>query len=140
MDPYLALILAVLFLLSPAVPLATAWARLLPADDPDERLAVDTSWVLLLVGVTLCYLAQLPGVPLPLLQSWLSDRLPSDWFEGVRIAGKFLSVFVPLYAAAYAFFHRGPLRKPLLWAGILVVVAFVAVGYLLPFWAGGAPS
>ncbi len=140
MDPYLALFAVVLLLLSPAVPLAVAWARLLPADDPGERVAVDSSSVLLLGGMTLCYVAQLPGVPLELLQGWLSSRLPADWFDGLRIAGKFLTVFVPAYAAAYAYFHRGPLRKPLLWAGILVLVAPIAAGYLLQFWTGGAPS
>lgn len=140
MDPYLALLAGVVLLLSPAVPVATAWARLLPADDPEERVAVDSSAVLLLVALTLCYLAQLPGVPLALLQNSLSHWLPPDWFAGVRIAGKFLTVFVPVYAVAYAYFHRGPLRKPLLWAGLLVLIAPIAASYLLQFWTAGAPS
>ncbi len=140
MDPYLAFLAGVVLLLSPAAPLAAAWARLLPADDPEARFAMDSASVLLLAGVTLCYVAQLPGVPLGLFQNWLGNRLPSDWFDGLRIAGKFLSVFVPAYAAAYAYFHRGPLRKPLLWAGILVLIAPFAAAYVLQFWTGGAPS
>lgn len=140
MDPYLSLILGALLLLSPAVPLATAWARLLPADDPEERVALDSSSILLLVVMTLCYLAQLPGVPLALLQTSLSNWLPPDWPAGMRIAAKFLSVFVPVYAAAYAYFHRGPVRKPLLWAGILVLIAPIAAGYVLQFWTGAAAS
>ena len=138
MDPYLALILGILLVLSPAAPLAAAWARLLPVDDPEDRAAKGASSVLLLVGVTLCYVAQLPGVPLPLLQTWLGSRLPADWFDGLRIASKFLIVFVPAYAAAHAYFHRGPLRKPLLWAGILVLIASIATGYVMRFWTGGA--
>ncbi len=138
MDPHLALLAGVVLLLSPAVPLATAWARLLPADDPQERVARDPSSVLLLVGVTLCYAAQIPGVPIELLQNWLSSFVPADWLFGLRIAGRFLLVFVPAYTIAFACLRRGPLRKPLLWAGILVLVVPFAAGYILQFWTAGA--
>lgn len=138
MDPRLAFLVILLLLLSSSVPLAAAWARLLPTDEPEDRVALDPSSLLLLVGVTLCYLAQLPGIPLGLLDNWLSNWLPADWQEGLRIAGKFLMVFVPAYAAAYACFRRGPLRKHLLWAGILVLISSLGLGYLLPFWTVGA--
>lgn len=140
MYAHFAFLAGLLFLLSPAIPLAIAWVRLIPSEEAEEGVPFDGASVLMLLGVTLCYVLQVPGASYGLFENWLDSRLPADLLDGLRLAARFLAVYLPASALAYALFRRGPLRELLLWAGVLVLLAWVANSYLLPFWAGGAPS
>ena len=140
MDPHLAFLAGLVFLLSPAVPLAIAWVRLIPDEGTEERIPFDGPSVLMLLAVTVCYVLQLPGVTLGLLENWLHSGLPADLQDGLRLASKFLGAYLPASTLAYAYSRREPLRELLLWAGVLVLLAWLAKSYVLPFWAGGAPS
>lgn len=141
MDPHLAFLAGLLFLLCPAVPLAIAWVRLIPGgEETEEHISFDGASVLMLLAVTLSYVLLLPGVKLGLLDNRPHSLLPADLQDGLRLAARFLAVYLPASVMVYARSHRGPLRELQLWAGFLVLLAWLAKSYLLPFWTGGAPS
>ena len=138
MDPRLILFAGAALLLAPAAPLAAAWARVLPSEDPEERLRAGVFSLFLLVVLSLCYAALIPGVPVERLESWLFVRVPAGWLPWLPLAEKYLIVFLSALSAMGAYLRRGPLRKPLLWASLLVPAAWLAVTYLLQLWAGPA--
>lgn len=141
MDPHLAFLAGLVFLLSPAAPLAIAWVRLIPGgEETEEHIPFDGASVLMLLVVTLSYVLLLPGVTLGLLENRLDSLLPADLRDGLQLAARFLAVYLPACVMVYARPRRGPLRDLLLWAGFLVLLAWLAKSYLLPFWTGGAPS
>ena len=140
MDLRLILFAGAALLLAPAVHLAAAWARVLPSEDPEERLHAGAFSLLLLVVLSLCYAALLPGVPVERLESWLLARVPAGWLPWFPLAEKYLIVFLSGLSAIGAFLRRGPLRKPLLWASVLLAAAWLAVTYLLPLWTGPIPG
>jgi hypothetical protein len=138
MDPRLILFAGAALLLAPAVPLAAAWARVLPSEGPEERLRAGAFSLLLLVVLSLCYAALVPGVPVERVESWLLARMPVGWHSWLPPAGKYLVLLLSAVSAIGAYLRRGPLRKPLLWASLLLMAAWLAVTYLLPLWAGPA--
>lgn len=140
-DHRLALVLLSTIIVAAAVPLAVAWARLLPADSepfssvggqPDATAAPrDPLAVALLCSVTVSYLAQFPGVPFESLRLWLDARLTVPWPEYLFLVVVFLLVFAPAGAACYAVLRSNPLRAPLIWAGVLILLVWFASPYLL---------
>lgn len=142
-DHRLALVLLSAIVVGAGAPLAVAWTRLLPADRepfsssaaaPRTASSRDPLAVVLLGLVTLSYAARFPGVPLDSLRPWLDARLPVPWPEYIFLGVVFLLVFAPAFAVCYALLRANPLRSPLIWAGVLVLLLWFASPYLLAAW------
>lgn len=142
-DHRLALVLLSALMLAAAAPLAAAWVRLLPADrEPfdsprasEGRAPSDAFAVILLCFTTLSYLLRLPGVPLEKARPWLEARFLAPWPEYLFLSITFLLVFAPAFAACYSLLRPNPLRAPLIWAGVLVLLFWLASPYLFAVWA-----
>ena len=143
-DHRLALVLLSAVLVAAGAPLAMAWTRLIPADREPFRSSAapgqepassrDPFAVVLLCCVTLSYAARFPGVPLESLRPWLDGVLRAPWPEYTFLALVFLLVFAPAFAACYALLRANPLRSPLIWAGVLVLLLWFASPYLVAAW------
>lgn len=137
MDSHVAFLAGLLLLLCPAIPLAIAWVRLIPGGEETEKhIPFDGASVLMLLAVTLSYVLLLSGITLGLPENRLNSRLPADLQDGLWLATRFLTVYLPVSVLVYARSRRGPLRELLLWAGLLALLAWLAKSYLLPFWVG----
>lgn len=138
-DHRLALVLLSALILAAAAPLVMAWMRLLPPErEPFDALDAtprreprDSIAILLLCFTTLSYLARLPGVPLEAFRLWLEARFLAPWPEYLFLAITFFLVFAPAFAACYSLLRRNPMRTPLIWAGVLVLLFWLASPYLL---------
>lgn len=138
-DHRLALVLLSTLILASAVPLLVAWTRLLPPerepfDSPEatlRRKPRDTIAIVLLCFTTLSYLTRLPGVPLESFRPWLEARFLAPWPEYLFLAVTFFLVFAPAFAACYSLLRPNPLRTPLIWASVLVLLFWLAFPYLL---------
>jgi len=148
-DHRIALVLLSAIIVAAGAPLAVGWARLIPADrEPfgpanpttahGSAASRDSIAVVLLSWITISYAARFPGVPLESLRSWLDGLLPVPWPEYIFLAVVFLLVFAPAFAACYSLLRTNPLRAPLLWAGVLILLVWFASPYL--FTAMMAPS
>lgn len=140
-DHRLALVLLSAIIVAAGVPLAVAWARLLPADrepfssDGNQEQATaaprDPLAIILLSLVTVSYLSRFPGVPMESLRLWLDARLTAPWPEYFFLAVVFFLVFAPAFAACYSILRPNPLRSHLIWAGTLILLQWFASPYLL---------
>jgi hypothetical protein len=141
-DHRLALVLLSALIFAAAAPIALAWARLLPSErepfaSPAEarpRPPRDALAIILLCFVTISFLVRLPGVPIALAHSWLNAQLPAPWPERLYLSALFLLIFLPGFAACYAILRPTSLRRPLFWAGFLVLLLWLASPYLSAAW------
>jgi hypothetical protein len=141
-DHRLALVLLSALILAAAAPIAAAWARLLPAEreafarpgDARPRQPRDSFAIVLLCFVTISFLIRLPGIPLDAIRPWLEAHLFAPWPERLLGSASFLLVFLPGFASCYAILRPNPLRRPLLWAGVLVLLLWFATPYLSAAW------
>jgi hypothetical protein len=126
-----------------AAPLAYAWARLLPEDQPPfEVAAAHTTLedaapsekaaakkvplaVFLLVCVTLSYVLRFPGLPLSTGLHWLSTLLPADYFHWVVMGGRVFFLGMPGLAAVYSALRPNPVRIALVAGGLLVLALWL---------------
>lgn len=150
LDHRLALALLCALLLGAAVPLAFAWTRIFPEEQPPFQfdrpsrsrfprvVPVRTKHhprtnpvaLALLVGVSLSYLLQLPGLPREAVLARLAAYVPEIWLHWLmRIGWGFLLV-VPAVAAVYSVFQPNRVRVPLLAAGILVPLLWLLIPLL----------
>ena len=138
LDHRVAIVLLSAAILAAGAPLAAAWASLLPAErepflsageDAPARKRNALAIVLLLL-TTLSYLVRLPGVPLEATLLRLDAKLLPPWPEYVLLGATVFFVLIPALTAVYALFRPGALRNALLWAGILVLVFWLASPYL----------
>jgi len=142
-DHRLALLALAALLLAAAVPLAYAWAKLLPEEPPpfevraanlppEDFIANGRSpakkdlWaVLLLVCVTVSYLLRFPGLPLAAGLQWLSTLLPADYFTGAVLGTRWFFIVVPGLAVAYSALRPNPIRFALIAGGLLVLALWL---------------
>lgn len=128
-----------------AIPLAMAWARVLPEDAPpfapkedspdsaNEELSSeegrgkkrDPFPIALLVFVTLSYALRFPGFPVDAVLHWLSTLMPAAWWDWGLLAGRAFFVVTPGLAACYSAVQPNFLRVPLMAAGILVLLLWL---------------
>jgi hypothetical protein len=148
-DHRLALLALAALIVGAAIPLAFAWARILPEDPPPFHTAPlsdgpepratpeelprpkrDSVPIVLLVCVTLSYAIQFPGVPRRTALHWLESRIPEVpplWvFWGVVSLVAVLNAGV----AGYAIFRPNPLRVPLSVSAALVLVLWLLAHFL----------
>jgi hypothetical protein len=142
------LMLAVL-LIAAAIPLACAWARLLPEEPPpfpiepgafptiDQELPPETPSrrrrdllisFALLVCITLTYLIRFPGFPSSALTRWLGGVVSGPTAYWTIFSSRVFLIGAAGAAIVYAAFRPGPLRIPLLSAAALVL----ALWFLAP--------
>ncbi len=138
--PALALVLFSCLLLAAAAPLALGWARVIPADDPDESPPAPKPAVFLLVLVSLSYLAKLPGLPTERLQIWFLGYFPPPWALWISLAGQGILILFPAVAALYAVVRTGTLSQSLLWGGLLVALLWFVSPFLLANMLGAGTS
>ena len=150
LDHRLAFLFLALLLLGAAIPIAIAWARLLPEDPPPfdskrgsaretESISIympegfvprDPFAVFLLVCVTLSYILQFPGLPGEAVIRWLATVVPNEVLSWILLAGRAFFVVTPGLAACYSALRQNPLRAPLIAAGILVLLLWLLVPLL----------
>jgi len=145
LDHRLAFVFLCALVVGAAVPLAMAWARVLPEDAPPLALKKDFPdgakeeqpgeeersrnrdpfAIVLLVFVTLSYALRLPGFPVGAALHWLSTRLPEALPDWGLLAGRAFFVVTPGLAACYSAVQPNFLRIPLIAAGILVLLLWL---------------
>jgi hypothetical protein len=150
LDYRLAFVLLAALVVGAAIPLAFAWARILPEDAPPFQIEPGSfpfieeepvpeappkkkrqfAGVLLLTCVTICFAIQFPGFPREPVVQWLSGMLDTAaatrivyGVDGVLLAGT-------LGAGIYAVLHRGPLRVPLSTSAGLVLLLWALAPFL----------
>ena len=147
MDHRLAFASLVALLIGAGTPLAFAWARLMPEDappfpiepgsfpsvdheGPKERPNRKKDYLIaapLLLCLTIAFIFRVPGFPSAALLAWVDAAIPgatASW--GVPA----VQIFIPLVAVGLIVFgalRPGPLRIPLIAAGVLTVALW--------FWA-----
>ncbi len=151
LDHRLAFVFLCALVVGAAVPLAMAWARVLPEDAPPfasprvssrgskEELPAegaeteknDPFAMVLLVIVTLSYVLQFPGLPGEAALHWLSTLMPEIWLKCGLLAGRAFFVVTPGLAACYSVVRPHSLRVPLIGAGILVLLLWILEPILL---------
>ncbi len=136
MIPRLALVCWCALLLGAAMPLAIGWARIVPADDPEERVSHDRFAIVLLVLVTLSFLLQLPGFSSSTIERWLGAVMPQPLARQIFSWGAVFFAVIPGPAAMYVILRPSPLRRPLIASGILVPALWLVGPYLAARWAG----
>ncbi|HXT77142.1 MAG TPA: hypothetical protein VN780_12690 [Candidatus Eisenbacteria bacterium] len=132
-------------LVGTAIPLAYAWARVLPEDAPPFKIepgsfpAVDLEQpdapvrnrkadllsLLLLLCVTLTYLTRFPGMPLAALLHWVHSVFPAAAANWIVWGGKIMLVVGTGLAACLATVRPGPMRVPLVTAASLVLTLWL---------------
>lgn len=151
LDHRLAFVFLCMLVVGAAVPLAIAWARVLPEDEPpfankesssrsaDEKppdeqeksTNRDPFAIVLLVFVTLSYALRFPGFPEDAVLHGLSTLMPETWLSWSLLAGRAFFVVTPGLAACYSVVQPNSLRVPLISAGILVLLLWLLQPILL---------
>jgi len=140
-DHRVALLALAALLLAAAVPLAYAWARLLPEEPPpfpieagsfptiDHEPPQETPLkrkrdliisVSLLICLTVAYLIRFPGFPNVVLLRWLNTFAPTEYWT--IFAARIFVVASAIAASVYAVLRPGPLRIPFATAAALILV------------------
>jgi hypothetical protein len=145
LDHRLAFVFLCMLVVGAAVPLAMAWARVLPEDTPplaskewSSRSAEDKVTgeeartknrdpfaMVLLVFVTLSYALRFPGFPVDATLHWLSTLMPETWLNWSLLAGRAFIVVTPGLAACYSAVQPNSLRVPLIAGGILILLLWL---------------
>ena len=142
-DHRLALLFLSVLILAAGAPLAFAWARVLPRERAalswpgeidltraqDERRAAFP--IVMLCFTTLSYIARLPGVPAQDALSRLDAQFLPPWPEYISLAVMSAFVLLPAATAGYSLLRRNFLRVPLIAAGGLVLILWLAYPYLM---------
>src|SRR5207245_11134847 len=136
MIPRLALVCWFALLLGAAMPLAIGWARIVPADDPEERVSHDRFAIVLLVLVTLSFVLQLPGFSTLTIGRWLATAIPQPLARQIISWGAVFFAVIPGPAEMYAILRPNPLRRPL-FASVIMITALWLVGTYIAHYRWG---
>ena len=142
-DHRVALLALVALYVTAAIPLAYAWARVLPEERPPFEIKPPANpgvgqkpqqrrkiiAIGLLICVTTAYLLQFPGFPQTAAYSWALSWVGAV-FSGATAAWILFGTEMCLiavigFAACYAFLNPGPLRIPLTTAAALVLILWL---------------
>ncbi len=137
--PVLAFLCLSTLLLASAAPIALAWARAIPSDDPEKSPSVPRGSIPLLVFVSLSFAARVPGVPRAWLESWILGYFPADWAPWLVLTAQIILILIPGATALHAAFRTKPVDQTLLWSGLLVALLWLVSPFLTKSWLGAAP-
>jgi hypothetical protein len=147
LDHRLAFVLLVALVLGAAIPLALAWARILPEERPPfetgsatgrpaqaeapkgapPRSRRDPIALGLLVFVTLCYLVRFPGFPWPATLAWLHSILPEPLADWALLGGKVTLIAATAAAVCFSALRPHPSRVALgVSAALVLLLWFLA--------------
>jgi hypothetical protein len=138
------LALAVL-IVATGIPLAFAWARVLPEDaspfrvdpgssssgnleshpDIPRKYDRDPLSIILLFCITVTYLLRFPGVSVVALVHWLNVAFSGPTTAWMISSGKAILLIGTGFAACYAALRPGPLRVPLVLAAGLALILWL---------------
>jgi hypothetical protein len=154
LQPRFAFLLLAALIVGAALPLAIAWARLLPEEKPPFEMEnprrrwaapsvsiygsepaarkIDSSAVVVLFLLTLSFALQFPGVPRDPALNALPDHLPGalgakEWFG---MLAPLLMMLVAVAAMVHGAVRRSFLRMPLLVGGGLVLLLWLVAPWL----------
>jgi hypothetical protein len=150
LEPRLAFLSLCALLLGTATPLAIAWARLLPEEPSPFRFerssrtklsaamvplrhsnaSRDPFAIVLLIFVTMSFLYQLPGLPRDFLISQAASLIPEPWLHDLLLFSRGFFITIPVLAAVYSLFRPNEIRLPLILAGVLVPLLWLASPWL----------
>jgi hypothetical protein len=153
-DHRLAFLALAALLIAAGIPLAYAWARLLPDDpspfpiEPGSFPSIDEESprqapvvrerdiisISLLVCVTLAYLVRFPGFPSGTLLRWLGDFASGTTQSWVILSVEIFLIAAAVAALVYAALRPGPLRVPLAAAATLVLILWFLAPFLNAAW------
>jgi hypothetical protein len=142
MDHRLAFVALVALLIGAGIPLAFAWARLLPEDappfpiEPGSFPSVDHElpqaeatrkkdyWIAapLLFCLTVAFVFRVPGFPGGTVLAWVAAIIPGVGEHWSVLAVQVLVTIVAIVACVFGALRRGPLRIPLIAAGALMLI------------------
>jgi hypothetical protein len=146
-DHRLAFVLLVALVLAAAIPLALAWARIIPEERPPFEIGAgsrrppeaeaqketppsprrDPVALSLLVFVTLCYIVRFPGFPWHVTLQWWHSILPGPLASWVILGGKILLVAATSAAVCYSAIRPHPSRVVLgVSAALVLLLWFLA--------------
>jgi hypothetical protein len=133
-DYQLAFLFLTALIVGAAIPLAFAWARILPEEPPPFEISPsptgsleqelsqeasrhppkrDAKSIILLVCVTLAYVLQFPGVPRDAGPRWVNAVFPGSTEIYLVFAADALLMTIVGLAACYSLLGSNPLRIPL---------------------------
>jgi hypothetical protein len=132
-------------LVAAVIPLAFAWARILPEDRPPFEIEPPSypsveleplperspnsnrDWVasLLLVGVTTGYIFEFPGFPRDTFLRWLNSIFSTSATAWIVFGANTLLIVSAGGAIGYAILNPGPLRLPFATAAALVLILWL---------------
>jgi hypothetical protein len=150
MDHRVALVTLVLLLIGAGTPLAFALARLLPEDappfpiEPGSFPSVDhevppeqprrnrDSWIaaLLLLCLTIAFAFRVPGFPVSTVLAWIGGTNPAVTAHWSAIAIQVIVALIAIGAAVFGALRPGPLRIPLITAGVMILILWFAAPLL----------
>jgi hypothetical protein len=142
MDHRLAFVALVALLIGTGIPLAFAWARLLPEDAPpfaiepgsfpsvdhelpQEEATGKKDYLIatpLLFCLTVAFVFRIPGFPGGTIVAWLGAMIPSLGDHWGVIAVQAVVTIVAAGACVFGALRPGPLRIPLIAAGALMLI------------------
>jgi hypothetical protein len=125
-------------LLASAAPIALAWARVIPSDDPEDSPSISKGSILFLIFVSLSFAARVPGVPRSRLESWILGYFPADWAPWLVLTAQIILILIPGVVALHAAFRTKPVDQTLLWSGLLVALLWLVSPFLTKSWLGAA--
>jgi hypothetical protein len=129
-------------LLGAAVPLAFAWARLIPEDAgpfriepgsfpsvdheaPHEEIPktrTDFIAIALLLFVTAAFVIRFPGFPGGRIVEWLGGLVSGPTEDGILFASQVGLILATVGGGVYGGFRKGPLRVPMIAAAVLILI------------------
>lgn len=142
-DHRIALVSLAALLIAAAIPLAYAWAALLPDEPPPFPIepgsfpAIDQQpgpvepakpkrdlilSATLLAWLTLMYLIRFPGFPNAVFIRWLDANVPAATAHGLLAFARIFLITAAGAAILYAVLRRSPVRIPLATAAALVLL------------------
>ena len=145
LEYHLAFVFLSALVIGAAVPLAVAWARVLPEEPPpfqiqrptrrrrsiyahssdEEEASRDPLAIVLLLCVTASFAAQLPGLSQNLGLGSIPTLVPNNASGWIQFALTWVLMVVPGFAAAYSILRQNFLRVPLIAASALVLLLWL---------------
>jgi hypothetical protein len=147
--PHAAFLFLIAIVVAAGIPLAFAWARILPEDappfqiepgsfpsvdiepaPPPEKRKLDTTSLLLLLCVTLTYLLRFPSMPIGQVLGWLTKTFSAPTASSIASTIRVILLLGTALAACLAALRPNRLRTPLIAAAGLALFLWLVAPIL----------